>query len=128
VQVGELERVAGEERAALALLGRGLAVVPHVVVHEQLPAALEHVDQGHRPLCTDQRDLPIHLDHRQPPARGRDRVALPGMGLLAYQQLVELGLPGCPVDDLGHRVRRAVRVHRFTSQSVPAGFRRAFGG
>jgi hypothetical protein len=113
--------VPGEERAALALLRRRLAVVPHVQVRDQLPAALEHVDQRHRTVRPDQRDPRVHLDHGQPPTGGRDRIALAGVCLLPHPQPVELGLPGGPVDDLGQRVRAGVRVHWLTFGVLSAG-------
>ena len=69
--------------AALALLGSGMAGVPHEVVGDQLPATLERVEQGQWPVGTGQPERRVDLDHRQPaPGRG-DRVAFVGMRLLA---------------------------------------------
>jgi hypothetical protein len=104
VQVGQLADLAVEERAALALGLGGLAGVPHVEVDDQLAASLEHIKQTDRALRADQGYRGLHLDHRQPAASGRDRVALAGVRLLADQQLGQLRLPGVPV-----RHRREVR-------------------
>ena len=71
--------------------------MPHVVVDDQLAAALEHLDQRDRAVLADQRDRGVDLDHRQPPPGGGDGVALAGVRLLPDQQLVELRLPARPV-------------------------------
>jgi hypothetical protein len=46
VQMGQFADLAGEEGAALTLVGGWAAVVPHVVRREQLGTAVEGVDQG----------------------------------------------------------------------------------
>ena len=97
-RIGQLAHLAVVERAALALGLGGLAGVPHVEVRDQLPAALEGVQQRDRPVRADQRDGGVDLDHRQPPARRGDRVAFAGVRLLANPQRVDFGLPGGAVD------------------------------
>jgi hypothetical protein len=85
MQVRKLAYLAVVERAALALAGGGLTVAPHVEIGDELLPALENLQQRHRPVGPDQRNSGIHLDHRQPPPRRRDRVTLVGMRLLPYQ-------------------------------------------
>ena len=51
--------------AAFALLGRGLAGVPHEVVGDELPGPLERVEEGERPVGPDQREVGVDLDHGQ---------------------------------------------------------------
>src|SRR6185437_10339455 len=48
MQVGQLGDLGGDPGAALALLGGGMAVPPHEVVGDQLPAALERLEQRDR--------------------------------------------------------------------------------
>ena len=87
MQVGKLRDLGGAPRAAFALLGRGMAGVPHEVVGDELLPPLERVQQGERPLQPDQREAGVDLDHGQaPPGRG-DRVAFPGVRLLPDPQL-----------------------------------------
>ena len=101
VQIRQFAGVPGEERAALALVLRGLAVVPHVEVHEELSTPLEHVYQRHRTVRSDHRHAGVHLDHRQRPPCSGDRVTLAQVGLLPHQQLVHFVLPVRPVNGLG---------------------------
>jgi hypothetical protein len=106
MQVGQLRDLGGDPRAAFALLGRGPAGVPHEVVGDELPAALERVEQGERPAVPGQREAGGYLDHGQaPPGRG-DRVAFPSVRLLPDPQPVQFGLEGGPVDGCG-QARRA---------------------
>ena len=101
MQVGQLADLGGVPRAAFALLGRGVAGVPHEVVGDQLPTALERLEQGDRPVRAGQRNAGIHLDHGQPtPGRG-DRVAFAGVRLLPDPQRIQFGLEGGPVDGRG---------------------------
>ena len=108
VEVGQLADLAVEERAPLALVRRGLAVVPHVEVHDQLAPALEHVPQRYRAVRPGHRDRPVDLDHGQPPPGRRDRVPLVGVRLLPHPQLIQLSLPARPV---GHRRRLRLVGH-----------------
>jgi hypothetical protein len=108
VQVGQFGDLAGVERAALTLLGRGPTRVPHEVVGDQLPAPFERLQQGERSIGPDQLEAGVYLDHGQaPPGRG-DRVTFAGVRLLPRTQLAQFGLEGVPVG--GHGAgRRAVR-------------------
>ena len=49
VQVGQLPDLGGDPRAPFALLGGGVAGMPHEVVGDELATALEGVEQGERP-------------------------------------------------------------------------------
>jgi len=98
MQKRQLPNLPVVERAALALLGGRSAGVPHEVVGDELPAALECVQQRDRTVRTDQRERRVHLDHRQPAACRGNRVALVGVRLLADPKGVELGLKRRPVD------------------------------
>ena len=60
-QLGDVRRAPG---AALALLGRGMACVPHEVVRDQLRAALECVEQRDRAVGADERRRRVDFDHR----------------------------------------------------------------
>src|SRR5215469_2385796 len=113
VQVGQLADLPIEERAALALILRGLAVVPHVVVDDQLTTPFKDVDQRDRALLADQCGRGGYLHHRQLPSGRRYSVALSGMGLLPDQQVVQLGLPGLAVDYHRHGQCRSRRVTRL---------------
>jgi hypothetical protein len=74
-------------------------VVPHVLVHHKFVAPLEQVEERDRSVGADDLDLPVELDHRQPPPGRGDRVALTGVRLLADQQLVARRVPGGHVYD-----------------------------
>ena len=101
MEVGQLRDVGGVEGAAFALLGRGSAGVPHEVVGDELPAPLERLEQGERPVWPDQREVGVHLDHGQSPSCRGDRVPFAGVRLLPNPQPVEFGLEGGPVDGRG---------------------------
>ena len=104
VQIAQLVDVARVEGAALALLRRGLAGMPHVEVGDQLGPALEDVDQRHRPVGTDQLRGRIELDHGQPaPLRGQC-ITGAGVGLLLDAEFVDPRLPRRPVGHLRHRM------------------------
>ena len=99
MQVGQLRDLGGDPRAAFALLGRGVAGVPHEVVGDELSASLESVEQGERPVGPDQLEVRVHLDHGQAPSGRGDRVAFPRVRLLPKPQPVQFGLEGGPVGD-----------------------------
>src|ERR1022692_1200988 len=102
MQVGQVRDLGGDPRAAFALPGGGVAGVPHEVVGDELPAPFECFEQGERPAGPGPREAGVCLGHGQaPPGRG-DRVALPGVRLLADPQLVQFGLEGGPADGRGH--------------------------
>ncbi len=84
------------EAGATAALPLG-AVGPHVVVGDQLTAAVEDVDQPHRTVRADQRVVG-QFHHRKAPSCCSDRVQFPGGGLLPAPHLVERGAPGLLVD------------------------------
>jgi len=64
-------------------------------------ASLERVQECDRAMLADKRRGCRHLDHRQPPARGRKGVTLFGVGFLPNAQGVELRVEGAAVDDGG---------------------------
>jgi hypothetical protein len=101
MQVRQLPDLGGDPRAALALVGRGVPGPPHEVVGDELPAPLERVEQGDRPVRPGQLQAGIDFDHRQAPAGRGDRVALAGVRLLPHPQRVQFGLEGGPVDGRG---------------------------
>jgi hypothetical protein len=82
------------------VLGR-LAVVPHVVVHDELSPAFEDVKQRDAAPFADHRNRAINLDHREPAPGRRDRVAFARVRLLPCPQRVQFGLEGGPVDGRG---------------------------
>ncbi len=57
-------------------------------------------------MFADERRRAIHLDHGQPPAGGRDRVAFSHVSFLTNPQRVQLRLEGAPIDYLW-----ALQVH-----------------
>jgi hypothetical protein len=63
MKIGKLGDLGGDPRAAFALLGRGLAGVPHEVVGDELSAPFEGVEQRQRSLRPDQRQMGVHLDY-----------------------------------------------------------------
>ena len=75
--------------------------MPHEVIGDEQPASLEHIQQRHHAMFADQRRGTIDLDHRQPPSGGRDRVAVPGVGLFANPQCVQFSLESAPIDYFG---------------------------
>ena len=91
----------GDPGATLALFGRPVASVPHEVVGVQLATALESIEQGHRSIWPDQRQVGVDLDHWQAPPGRSDRIALPSVRLVPSPELVELGLEGGPIHGLG---------------------------
>ncbi|GAA2638821.1 hypothetical protein Adu01nite_78300 [Paractinoplanes durhamensis] len=101
MQVGQLEDLAGEERATLALISGRPAGVPHVVRHDELGSALEDLEQRDWTIGTHENSGRPDLDHRQPPPGGRDGVTLSRVLLLSAPEIIELLLPGRAVDDRG---------------------------
>src|ERR1700733_1568940 len=80
-----------------------MAVPPHEVAGDELPASLERVEQGERTVRSGQRQAGVYLDHRQPaPGRG-DGVALPGVRLLPDPQRANLCLEGGAIGHGGQR-------------------------
>ena len=73
VEVREVPNVVGDRGAA----GAGMFVcrLEHVVVDDQLPAPLEHVEEGRGAVRAGDREPSVDLDHRQAPALRRERVA-----------------------------------------------------
>ena len=106
------------EGAAFALALRRRAVVPHRVVDDELVAPAEEVDERDRSFGADDLGASVDLDHGEPPTGRRDRVALAGVGLLSYQQLIACRLPCRQVDD-----RRLARAF-----AARVGGRRGHGG
>ena len=101
------------EGAAFALALRRRAVVPHRVVDDELVAPVEEVDERDRSFGADDLGASVDLDHGEPPTGRRDRVALAGVGLLSYQQLIVCRLPCRQVDD-----RRLAPPSRLVSGGV----------
>src|SRR5205085_10432752 len=99
VEVDGVLHVPGRGGTALALPLVRRAVVPHVLVDDELVATLEQVDERDRAVNASDLDRAVELDHRQPPPGRGDRVALTGVRLLADQQLLARRLPGGQVDD-----------------------------
>jgi len=92
------------------LPGRRAAGVPHEIIGDEQPASLERVEQWHLPALADERRRAVDRDHREPPAGGRDRVALARMSLLPDPHRVQLFLEGRPIDYLG---RTKLVSHHF---------------
>jgi hypothetical protein len=86
-----------------------------------LTTSLEGVEQRHWPERPDKPHCTIHLDHRKPSAARGDRVAIPGVPLLADPQRVQLGLKRRPVDhgpdsgivDPNFRLATTVTLHVY---------------
>ena len=112
VEVDGILHVPGRVGAALALPLMRRAVVPHVLVDQELVAALEQVQERDRAVGSDDLDRPVELHHRQPTAGRGEGVALAGVGLLADQKLVTGGLPGGQVNDGRAAGQRGGRVTR----------------
>jgi hypothetical protein len=80
--VREVADVVDEDRAALAAGVPGR--VEHEVVHDQLPAAVEQVEQRHRAARSVEDVLLVDADHREsaslgaPPVPGAGEVLLLG--------------------------------------------------
>jgi hypothetical protein len=111
VQVRQLQRLAGVECAAFALVGSWAARMPHVPRGEQLGTALERVEQRHRAGCSNERRSRVDLDHWESPTSSGDCVALAGVRFLSHAELVDLLLESLAVDGegfRGHDVFRAV--------------------
>jgi hypothetical protein len=92
VQVRQLADLARVHRAAFALLGRGSAGEPHEVVSDQLSAPFERVEQGERPVGSDQLEVGgaargDELHHRLAVGDERDGEALFNGGIDHRQQL-----------------------------------------
>jgi len=64
-----------------------------------LTTSLEGVERRHWPVGPDKPRCTIHLDHRKPSTARGDRVAIPGVPLLADPQRVQFGPKHRPVDD-----------------------------
>src|ERR1035441_241632 len=87
------------EGAALALVLRGLALKPHVVIGDQLTASLYGLQQRHGTVRANQRRRRVNPDHREAAAGRSDRVACACMRLLLDPQRIELGLERRPLRD-----------------------------
>ena len=98
---GQLADLRCIEGASLALLRRRAAGVRHEVIGDEHPASLKRVQQRRGATCAHEQCGAIHLDHGEPPAVGRDGIALSCVGLLSKAQGVKLGLKRRPIDDFG---------------------------
>ena len=98
VEVHRVLQVPGRDGAALALPLVRRAVPPHVLVDQELVAALEQVQERDRAAGAGDLDLPVELHHRQPAAGRGEGVAFAGVGFLADQKLVTGSLPGSQVN------------------------------
>jgi hypothetical protein len=134
MQVGQLADLPVVQRAALALVGGGLAGEPHVKVGDQLSAPFERFKQGERPVGPDQREVGVYLDHRETAACRGNRVALVTVRLLSDPEGIELGLKPVAVDHdrdlcgLGYacsRRREVLRlvVHGYLDSRLGVGYR-----
>src|SRR5437588_3585674 len=110
VEVDGVLHVPGRGGAALALPLVRRAVVPHVLVDDELVATLEQVEKRDRAVNAGDLDRAVELDHWQPPPGRGDRVALTGVRLLADQQHLARRLPGGQVDDWRLAAEVAARV------------------
>ena len=113
VQMRQVGDLIGHQRAAgaAALRPAADAGLEEEPVDDQLAAALEEVEQRHRPVRALERVRLVHRRPRHPPALGRQRVAGAGLRLLLDQQRPARGLPligGHPRGrghvEIGHRV------------------------
>lgn len=116
----ESRELRGEGRASAALpLG---VREPHVVVGDELGAAVEEIDEAHGAVGSLQ-GVVGQLHHRQAPALRGDGVQLARRGLLTHPQRIELPAPGLCVDDRRHRSGRGFGRHRrllpFSDHSAP---------
>ena len=80
--------IVDDHRAARA--GIGITRLQHVVVDDELAAAVEQVEQAHLSVWPLEGVPLLDADHRQPPALGRQRVPGPS-GLLLYDQQRRVG-------------------------------------
>ena len=106
MQIAELLHLRGDPGAAFALIGGGLAGVPHEVIGQQLTSVLEGVQQRDRSVWSGQLEAGVDLDHRQGPAGRGDCVALPDVLLFTGPQCADSGLECLSVDNC--RSRRPV--------------------
>src|SRR5262245_3159786 len=100
VNIGKLANLRCNPGASLALLRWRAAGVPHEIISDKHRAALKGIQQRHRSTLADEPREAIHLDHGEPSADGRDRIAFSGVGLLSNPQCVQLNLEGAPIDYL----------------------------
>jgi hypothetical protein len=110
--VGQLFHVGGTARAGPAGIGQ-----PHHVLHDQLAAAVEQLEQPDRPVRAVELVGLVHQHHRQPAPVGVEFVDRAGHRLLASEQFGARGQPFRPAHDLRkvHRgppeIRSDVRAH-----------------
>ena len=93
-QVGDL--VGAQGAAAAGMLGP--AEHPGLeegAIDDELPAALEHVEQANFALWSVEFVRLLHRHPRHPPAFGGQRVAGARMGLFLHQNLLACSLPSC---------------------------------
>jgi hypothetical protein len=83
--------IVDDHRAARA--GIGITRLQHVVVDDELAAAVEQVEQAHLAVWTLEGVLLLDPDHRQPPALRCQRIPGPSGLLLFDQQRRVGGLP-----------------------------------
>ena len=95
LQVSDVAEVVHEHRAAGATRVRPAvgARAEHEVVDDQLPAALEQVQQADVPVRPLEHVVLVDPHHRQPAALGGECVVRPHRCLLLGQQLLVGGLP-----------------------------------
>ena len=85
VNIGQFADLRCNPGAPFALLRRWTANVPHEVVGDELPTALERVEKRHRAPRANQRDTRVYLDHWEPSAGRRNGVSFVGVRLLSNQ-------------------------------------------
>src|SRR5208282_4903896 len=68
MQVGQLADLRCIESAALALLRRRVAGVPHEVVGDEQSASLKRIQECYGAMLANERCRTIHLDHGEPSA------------------------------------------------------------
>jgi hypothetical protein len=103
------------QRISAKVTGSANSLVSPHTHSDQLPAALEHLQQRDRPVLASQRNGGVHLHHRQPPAGRRNRVTCAGVRLLPNPQCIQFGLAGGPA---GHHRRPGVSVAPKASAGV----------
>ena len=95
VQMGQVGDLIGAQGAAAAGV-LGPAEHPGLeegAIDDQLPAALEQVEQAYLALGSVELVLLLHGHPRHPPAFGGQRVTGAGQGLLLHEQLLARSLP-----------------------------------
>jgi hypothetical protein len=113
VQVAHIMNVDDARGAPFALTLNSRALMPHVLVDDQLIATVEYVQERHRATFADKRRGGVNFGHGKFATHRRDCIPFASVCLLASEELLARKLPGVTIDN--GRCRNEVRNEALLS-------------